>query len=150
MTWLEWTAEHWFTFLQSAGIVGSLWAAERALRLDAKTRQITLLFEIIAHHRAIWSQLYERPELSRIRESQVDLEQDPITPQEELFVTQVIFQIGAVLSAVDAGVAIPFEGQNDDVRSFFSQPIPRVIWRRRRGLQNRQLRSYIDKLLAQV
>lgn len=127
--------------------MGSLWAAERALRLDAKTRQITLLFEIIAHHRAIWSQLYERPELARIRENEVDLEQYPITPQEELFVTQVIFQIGAIQTAVRMGVAIPFDKQDEDVRSFFSRPIPREVWRERRKLQNGVVREYIDSLL---
>ena len=142
-----WISENWFTFLQSVGIVGSLWYAAQSFRLDARVRRIGNLFQIIDHHRQIWSQLYRQPELARVRESSPDLAKKPITVQEELFVTHVIFHLSAVFEASRLQVIEPFEGMEEDLRAFFSKPIPSMVWDERKSFQNRLFRESIDQIL---
>jgi len=147
MGFTSWLAENWFTLLQSTGIVGSLWYAAQSFRLDAKVRRVSNHFEIIEHHRRIWSQLYFRPELSRVRETDPDMKSKPISVEEELFVAQVIFHIGVVFEATKEGVIHPFDGAEEDIRQFFSKPIPWKVWNRKRAYQDCEFVEFIERII---
>ena len=145
-----WLSENWFTLLQSTGIIGSLWYAARSFRFDARVRRAGNLIEIIRHHREIWSRLYTRPELARIRDPYPALEMQPITIEEELFVSQVILHLSGVFQATKEGVIVPLEGAEADIRRFFSKPIPLEIWRRRRRFQNGDFVNYVESTFSDV
>lgn len=144
---IAWITEEWFLLLQGTGIVGSLWYAGRSLQLDARVRRVGHLMQIVEHHHRIWAELFERPELARIRETDLDLEKNPITGDEEVFVTQVIIHLAAVFEASRSDVIVPFDSADADIKQFFTRPIPRSVWNRKREFQNRAFVSYLDELL---
>jgi hypothetical protein len=147
MGFTEWLFETGFTLLQSVGIIGGLWYAARSFRMDARVRRVGNLLEIIEHHRQIWSQLYVRPKLARVRDESPDLKKYPITIEEELFVTQVILHLSGVFEATREGVIYPFDGATEDIREFFSRPIPNEVWCRKRIFQNRSFVRFLDQIL---
>lgn len=65
MDFVPWLSLHWFTLLQSIGIVGGLLFTGVSLRIDTKVRRVSTLITITQQHRDIWTQLYRRPEMAR-------------------------------------------------------------------------------------
>ena len=148
MSFAPWLTENWFQLLQSIGIVGSLFYAARSFQFGAKVQRSRNLIEITGHHREIWSQLYRSPELSRVREEHPDLGNEPITVAEELFVTQVILHLSSAFRASKQGVISSIEGTEADVRRFFSNPIPREVWNRKREFQDRDFAMFMERQMV--
>lgn len=148
MGFTEWLLDTGFTLLQSVGIIGSLWYAARSFRMDARVRRVGNLLEIINHHRQVWSELYTRPEIARVLDPHPDLEKTPVTPEEELFATQVILHLSGVFEATREGLIRPFDGAERDIRNFFSNPIPLEVWCKKRAFQNLDFVEYLEQFLG--
>lgn len=140
----RWVAENWFTLLQTAGIVGSLLFTAFTIRADSKARRIDNLISITGSHREIWRELYVRPELARVLDASADLIGRPISADERIFVLLVILHLCAAYRAIEAGVLKSPEGMQQDVRSFFSLPIPAEIWKRNRDLQDHDFVEFVE------
>ena len=89
----NWSAAHWFELLQSAGIVFGLLFTAFALRSDQRAKRVQTLLTVTEHHRNLWTQLYSRPELSRVATENPDLTKKPVVFEEELFVNLVILNL---------------------------------------------------------
>ena len=75
---LAWLDQNWFNLLQSVGIMGSLFVATAALRRDKRSRDVSERLQLLEQHRELWQQVYERPELKRIKERNLEgLRQQP-------------------------------------------------------------------------
>lgn len=142
-----WIATNWFTLLQSVGIVGSLWYTSKAFKLDAHTRRVSNYLALAEQHREIWALVLTRRELYRILQSSPNLEKKPISAEERLLVTQLIIHVHAVFIARRDRLLDEIEGADDDIRQFFSKPIPRLIWEEISVLQNRDFRNYIETVI---
>src|SRR5215207_2168581 len=125
-----WIAQHWTELLQNAGIIGGLLFNAVNLRLDTKARRVSNLLKITEGHRELWSKLYERPELSRVLDIDADVEQRPVSGEEELFVVLLVLHLSSAQEAIKQGMFTAPEGLRRDVRQFFSKPIPRTVWER--------------------
>lgn len=140
-------AEHWFDALQTAGIVGGLFFTGVSLRTDAKAKRLQSLFTITKHHREIWSEFYERPELSRILDPKADLAAKPVTNEERLFVNFLIFHLNNSYQAINDGLYHQPEGLRKDIASFFSLPIPKAVWAKTKNFQDRNFVCFVEKTL---
>jgi|SRR6266850_5346183 len=150
MEFLDWFSVHWFTLLQSAGIIGGLLFTAVSLRIDAKVRRVGNLIAVTHEHRDIWTQLYKRPELWRVVDRDLDLEQAPPTAEEELFVNFLILHLASVHEAMREGMFVQLPGVQRDIRNFFSLPIPNLVWGKLRSLQNIEFVAFIEKSLNAV
>src|SRR5258708_5149420 len=103
MGFLHWFGQNWFVLLQSLGIVGGLLFTAVSLRIDTKVRRVGNLISVTHEHRDIWTQLYQRPELWRVLEQNVDLRKEPLTNEEELFVNLLILHLVSVHEAIKNG-----------------------------------------------
>ncbi len=116
--------------LEAVGIVSSLGFTAASFRRDARSRRIANLLVFTQQHREIWSQLFTRPELTRVLHSDVDLSLQPVTDAEALFVTFVIFHLNAVFRAQRDGEFSTRQAVTADVHWFFNLPIPKTVWAR--------------------
>ena len=139
-----WLGENWFVLLQSVGIVASLLYAGVSFRFDARVRKVSNLLEITSQHRGIWTQLYQRPELARIRDPQADVKRQPISREEELFVSFLILHLNTSYRAIVERVMTAPDRLGDDVRQFFALPIPQAVWQRQRQLQDRDFVEFVE------
>jgi len=98
-----WSAKNWLDLFQTVAIVGSLLLAAYAIRKDEWARRIANSIAITEQYRQIWKDSYEYPQLWRILNKEADLEEEPISSQEELFVTMLILHLSTVYRAMRHG-----------------------------------------------
>lgn len=106
------------------------------------------MIAIADQHRQIWKELYERPKLSRVLEKATDLHKEPVSHEEELFVTLLILHLDKVHRAMKAGMFITLEGLQKDIEGFLSLPIPRAVWEKIKPLQDRDFVKFIEVSLS--
>jgi len=141
---LSWITAHWFDLLQTAGIVGGLVFTGVIARRDERARAIGNAIAIKQQYREIWQELYDRPKLFRILKADVDLKSNPLTDEEELFVTQLILHLDTVFRAKQAGVFVEIGGLRKDVANFLSLPIPRQVWTKLKPYQDKDFVTFVE------
>jgi hypothetical protein len=105
-----WFATHWFDAIETVGVISGLLFTAHTIRKDERARQITNMIAINARYTDIWQEFYRRPELSRVLKPGVDLEKEPVTDQEWLFVKMLIIHLDTVRHAMKAGMFVKIEG----------------------------------------
>lgn len=147
---LAWASDNWFALIQTLGIIAGLIFTATSLRLDARARKIGNLLTITSNHRAIWSELYTRPELSRVIDKSVDLARSPITPEEQWLIRFVIFHLNSVYYALKDDLLLSLQGLPKDIQWFFSLPLPRAVWEKIRMLQDPDFVKFVESCLTPI
>jgi hypothetical protein len=144
MEWWNWSLETWATVLNSVGVVGGLFLTARALRSETKTRRVANLLTITTNHRDLWKEFFEHPELARVLDETANLAKKSITPAEQKFVNMVIAHISSVYESLKDELLTKQEGLRQDVRSFFSLPLPKAVWEKTKLFQNEDFVKFIE------
>jgi hypothetical protein len=145
----EWFSENWFNVFSSIGIMGSFWVGIMAVRFDAKTRQVSNLLAVTTNYRQVWKDYFDNPKLSRVLEADADVKSQPVTPEEEFFVRQVIFHVSTFYYAIKDNLFIAQAGSLRDISDFFSLPIPKAVWYNSKLLQNQDFAAFVDSALQE-
>jgi hypothetical protein len=119
---------NWIDILQSVGIIAGLLTSAYTTHKDAQVQRIQNLFTLTKNHREIWSQVADKPELARVLDRLPDLNRHPISNAERLFVLFLILHLASSFEATKHGMYFVEQGLRNDIREFFSFPIPLVIW----------------------
>lgn len=143
----SWMADHGFVLLQSAGIIGGLLFTALSLRRVIRADRLRLQFDLADRHSEIWRELFDNPRLARVLEPTADIENQPISHLEELFVTFLIHHLGCAVEAAQQGLLEAPEGLERDVATFFVLPIPEAVWRQKREYQSRSLIRFVERVL---
>ncbi len=139
-----WVSQHWFDLLQSIGIISGFIFTAHSIRKDAEARKIANMIAMADHHHAVWKEFYKRPDLSRVLDKQVLLDVKPITDEEMLFVRMLILHLDAVHRAVKAKMFVEVEGLRNDIRMFFSLPIPKSVWEEVKSFQDGDFVRFVE------
>jgi len=142
---MQWLFEHGKDTLESAGVILGLFFTTASFRADARERRISNLMELAQSHRDLWLQLVEKPALSRILKDDISLRKATVSVVEQRFVHLLITHLSVCFEAVKSGVLPNLSGLEDDVRSFFSLPIPRQVWKWSRRFQEKDFAAFVDK-----
>ena len=142
-----WIFDNVFNLLTAAVALGSLWFTALAFRSETRTRRIANLLTITANHREVWQEFLGNPELSRIRNSSVDISKHPITEAETIFVTMVTHHVNSVYYTMSDQLIIKVEGLRRDIAQFFSLPIPRQVWEKIKVFQNDDFVAFVESCL---
>lgn len=145
----SWIAEHWFDAIQTVGIIGGLLFTAFAMRRDEKARRISNLVSMTDQYRQIWKETYERPKLSRVLEKHVDVNAQPPSDEESLFINFLIQHLDCVYEAMKDGMFIALEGMRADIKEFFSLPIPKAVWEKSKRLQNQGFVRFVEACLRE-
>ena len=130
--------------LQNIGIIAGLLFTAVSLRAETKTRQIANMLAVTQNHRDIWQEIFRRPELQRVLDVNADLEQRPITREEEIFVNLVILHLNSVFQAMKDKLIVKPEGLQKDVGSFFTLPIPKAVWNEMKVLHEDDFIKFVE------
>lgn len=141
---IGWALTHWLDLLQSLGIISGFCFTAYTIRKDEQARKIGNMLGVAEQHRQLWRGLYDRPKLSRVLRSDVDLQKKPISDDEEVFVSLLILHLENVYRTAQAGMFVTLQGIDDDIREFFMLPIPNAVWGKIKKLQNADFISYVD------
>jgi len=143
----RWVSENWFELLQSFGIVGGFTLAAYTAWKDEQARRIGNSIAVSNQHRELWRTIYERSNVQRVLDREPDLEEHPVSLEEELFVTALVAHMSTVFRAMRFGEFVKLEGLRIDVRQFLSLPIPKAVWERLKPLQDVTLIEFVESCL---
>jgi hypothetical protein len=143
-----WISANWFSALSAIGIVASLVFTAVSFRSETKTRRIENLLTLTHNHRELWAELFRNPNLARVLDPVADLSKRPITRDESIYLNMVIQHLGSAYQAMKSGLVINPEGVRQDIRSFFSLPIPKAVWERIKDLQNADFVRFVESCIA--
>lgn len=141
----EWISQNWFDLFSSVGIIGGLWFTSVSLRSETKTRRVANLLTMTANYREVWKEFFRSPELARVIEPSADTARRPVTLAEEFFVNIVISHTSSMYEALKDELVTKQEGLRRDVGSFFSLPVPRVVWEKTKIFQNADFVAFVEK-----
>lgn len=144
MTWLPWLQDNWFTALQTLALLASFSFTTISLRRDERSRRVENIFRLTAHHRDLWSQVFQEPQLRRVFSPTPDLVATPVTEDEVLFVSFLVLHLNTAFQAIEKKLMDAPEGLGADIRTFFSHPIPRAVWDQLRPLQDTAFIDFVE------
>lgn len=136
--------DHGLDLLNAAGVVGGLLFTGYSLHSEIQTRRIANLLTLTESHRDVWRELIRDSRLQRILEPHPELELQPVTLEEEVFVNLVIQHLSIVFHTLRDDLTIPPEGLRRDVWQFFSLPIPEAVWNKVKVLQNDAFVAHVE------
>ena len=140
-------AKHLRDLLEIAGIVGGLVFTALSFRYDARTRKVETLLSLTAEHRAIWKELYGKPELQRVIDKNLDSRVRP-TEAETVFIHSIIQQAHCVFRAGQLGALMSLKGVAKDLGQFFSLPLPAKVWSEARQFHDPDFVTFIESGIA--
>jgi hypothetical protein len=146
---MEWIAANWFVLLQSAGIIGGLFFTGLALHREANAKRVANLITFTAHHRQLWQEFHRRPELRRVLDPKANIEDTPVTPEEERFVILLILHLHAAWHAVRNDLAVDVEGLRADIAAFFALPVPQAVWARHKPIHDQAFVRFVEECRAE-
>jgi hypothetical protein len=135
---------HGFDLLEAVGIIASLTFTAVSFRRDDRSRRVGNLLTLTQSHREVWKEQLHDPKLKRILDPRANLAREPVTRDEEIFVTLVIQHLNIVYHALRDELTINPEGLRRDVWQFFSLPIPQAVWNQLKVLQNDDFVAYVE------
>jgi hypothetical protein len=139
-------AQYWLEILNAAGIVGGLLFTGLGFWHDQRMRRTEVILSLTESHREIWERMIEQPELARVLDPAADTVALPPTAAESRFVKLVLLHVSASLHAVRNGTYHGSSEMDEDVRSFLSLPIPRVVLEEFLPYQDEAFRHYVDTI----
>ena len=134
--------------LTGIGANVGLFLTAYAIFENARARRVGNLMAITAQHREIWKEPYERPQLFRVTKRDVDLDKEPISDEERLFVKLLILHLNDVHTAIRARMFVRLEGLEKDVRNFYSAPIPKAVWEELKPYQDKKFIRFVERILS--
>jgi hypothetical protein len=142
-----WIVSNWFTILSAVVAVASLLFTGVSLRSETKARQIGNLLSLTQNHREIWSLPIRDSKLNRVLDLSLNLETHPVTREERIFVNLVIQHVSSAFQALRRGLDVNIERLDEDVREFFTLPIPAAVWKNAKALQNTSFIQFVETCL---
>jgi hypothetical protein len=146
----SWFDVNWFNLIQTAGIMGSLLLTAAAAIREARAREIENLLTIGEHHRELWSGAYQRPELERIFQTNVEVIATPPKVAEEEFLNLVMVQYQITWCIAKTGGLVTLKELAADMRGFFSLPLPHAVWEKSKVHRNPQFVQFVERALGRT
>ncbi len=147
---VAWLRENWFLLLQGLGITGGLIYTALSLRADIRARRTSDFLALAEHHRELWREIQQRPELARVLRADVDLADGPLTPAEVDFLNLVIVHFSTGWFMACGGAMLTLEALALDVRTFFLLPLPRAVWNRTRAGRDPGFVAFVEACLSKT
>jgi len=133
--------------VQTVGIVASLSYTGRSLFKDARIRALQYRLELTRQHREIWLSTLTSPSLLKVLDGSRDIEKKPVTAEEQVFINLIIQHVSTIVQANEDKIVDMPEGIREDIRAFFSLPIPNSVWLVTKSFRDQEVIDYVDNLL---
>ena len=137
----------WFEIVQTLGIILTILFLAYQINRTRKMELLRFDYDLISSHREIWINLLPRPEFKRILDKKADIKKHPITPQEKQFVIFVTIHVEYCFNAKKLGIIKEEIGDREDIKDFYSKPIPNKVWKELKSIYPPEFVKYMDGIL---
>lgn len=143
-----WAQSNWFNLIQTAGIIGTVIFAGVGVHREAKAREVENLLTLAQHHRILWDGFAANPSLQRVLALQADTVKHPPTLAEADFLNRVFVHYQTGWRVAKAGGITTLAEMKEDVRGFFSLPLPHAVWEKTKKYRNRRFVRFVKRALT--
>lgn len=143
----NWFTGHWADLFQTIGIIASFLVAAYTAWKDEKARRVSNSIAINGQYGEIWNEMFRYPKLARAFDRNADLEDEPVSIEEETLVKRLIAHLSTVYGAMKHGEFVTLDGLQKDIQGFFALPIPKAVWEKFKSLQDRKFAVFVDNSL---
>lgn len=135
----------WIDFAQLIGIALGFGLTIRELRVTSKLRKFDVFWRIGESHREVWREVTDNSSLNRVLLEEVNLEETPLTLQEEVFVNLVVLHMENVFHAHKHGYYSIGLHETADIRTFIQLPVPSAAWSTIRKFQAPDFVAFLEE-----
>jgi hypothetical protein len=140
-----WFAQPLFDLIQTLVVVSGLFYTAYSVRKDEKARTEANMIAVNDQYTNIWAPFYERPELERVLERNVDLKVQPVSAIEVRFIKRLFLHLDFVRRMMNIGNFIKIQELEKDVRDFFEYPIPKDVWGKIKPFQDSSFIEFVER-----
>lgn len=141
----------WNFIVQTLGVGGALigvFLIWHQMQLSVKIQKVTNLHNLKEAHRSIWSLMMGKAELQRLMDEKACPKPSEITLEERIFVGFVILQLQTCYRFSQESLLINIGKLTDDVNSFFSLPVPRIVWDEKKRFHDPDFVNFVEDALG--
>jgi hypothetical protein len=140
---ISWVRDNWAGVLATiGGIVGVATFRQAAEKADRDEYAM-----LVQQHNALGAEARERRDLDRILLANVNLEHEPPTAVEMMFLNDVIVHFESGWKLALKNTVLTQKTYTADVRKFFSHPLPREVWERTKDGRNPEFVRFIERAI---
>jgi len=143
---LDFLQQNWFNFIQTIFLLLGFYLAYITYKDDKHSQQLNHLLSLNRNHQKIWNEVAQNTKLLKSL-NRKPTKKKPITTDEYYFVRQLVFHLYTTYSAIQLGQMEFNKGIENDIRDYFSRPIPRQIWKELRDYQDDEFVVFIESVL---
>ena len=144
---ISWFQANWATFFGTIGAIIGACFTVAAFRQTAEKADRDEYSTLVEQHHALWAEARERGDLNRILLEDIDLQQVPPTPVEQMFLNDVFVHFESGWKLALKNTVLTMNTFTADVRRFFTLPLPRAVWEQTKAARNPQFVSFIAKTI---
>jgi hypothetical protein len=122
----------------------SIYKEAEARKEEVKARRIANLLTIAANHRELWKVFLYDKELIRVRDKSADVDKQPVTDPERIFVNMVVQHLNTAFYAMNDQLVVNLEGTHRDIAQFLALPVPKAVWERIKIFQNDDFVAFVE------
>ena len=120
------------------------------MRTNAKSRRVQLLINLTEQHRSLWLRPFENPGLHRILEEKVNLEKNPPTLEEKIFLNLVFLHLSTVVQAFREETIEKPDGIEADLRELLKLPLPQYVWMKSRQYRDHEINDFVEAVVCEA
>lgn len=139
-----WLSEHWYSLLESIGIIVGLIFTGVTVQRDLEARRVAEYLTLATQHRRLWGQLHRRKVLRHLLDADRDIRFHPVTHEETHFLRQIFVHYHTSwLISREGGLLLPRSVLAADAGNFFHLPVPHHAWEQIKGGFQAEFVSFI-------
>ncbi len=77
-----------------------------------------------------------------------DLKSNPVTVEEQVFVTMMVLHLNALYESQTSKALVPVENVESDMRDFMSLPVPNAVWAEMHQYMNHGFVTFVNGALG--
>ena len=145
-----WLSDNWVSLFQTLGICGSLLFTAESLRLDVEAKRVSEYLTLNTQHRRLWGQLHHRSRLANLLNPDRNLDLQPVTTEERLFLELAFVHFHTGWLVARKGSLVPVSVLAADAGHFFRLPVPWAVWTQARATHQPEFVAFVEEAVRQM
>lgn len=117
---------------------------------ERRVRRAQNEFELAKSYREIWNYLNSDPDFSGLKEVVRDMKKRPLTAKEAHAVRLLVFHLKSAFAEHKVKAYRLPEKAGDDIRQFFSRPVPHAAWVEIKKYQDSDFVAFVEAYLTDI
>jgi hypothetical protein len=146
---ISWVQGNWATIIGSVVAVVGVFFTMVTFRQSAEKADREDYTNLAEQHQVLWKEARDREDLKRICQPLVDLDSEPITLVERLYLNEIFIYFESGWKLAQRNTVLSLKAYTTDVLVFFAFPLPHAAWEQSKAGRNPKFVRFIARAIEQ-